>query len=123
MSGIGKPRSSSFLRGREKHSDLGYKIPADKNVAVEVVTNVAKFLTAFENFYSEAMTPDLLNEMVWRCMRLSLIEAELDEEYKKRIEASQDRSFQKVKTIVMDLTRLDNLMAVLNKLVLSIEVF
>ncbi|KAF9966322.1 hypothetical protein BGZ73_001074 [Actinomortierella ambigua] len=96
------------------------KIPADKNVTVEVVTKVAKFLTAFENFYSEAMTKDLFNEMGWRCMRLSLIDAELDEEYKKMIEASQDRSFGKVKAIVMDLTRLDNLMADLNKLVLSI---
>ncbi|KAG0269561.1 hypothetical protein DFQ27_003024 [Actinomortierella ambigua] len=87
------------LGSREKPGDLGHKIPADKNVDVEVVTKAAKFLTAFEKFYSEAMTLDLFNEMGWRCMYLSLIDAELDDEYKKWIEASQDRTFQQVQLL------------------------
>ncbi|KAF9150358.1 hypothetical protein DFQ26_001618 [Actinomortierella ambigua] len=67
------------------------------------------------------MTPDLFDAMGWRCMRLGLLDVGLDLDYKARIESLEDRSFEKVKSIVMDLTRLDNLMADLNKLLLSIE--
>ncbi|KAG0247392.1 hypothetical protein DFQ27_002081, partial [Actinomortierella ambigua] len=96
-------------------------LAAHKNITVEVVTRVARFLTDFKNFHTEKMTPDLFDVMGWRCMRLGLVDVGLDLDYKARIESLEDRSFEKVKSIVMDLTRLDNLMADLNKLLLSIE--
>ncbi|KAF9964037.1 hypothetical protein BGZ73_002080, partial [Actinomortierella ambigua] len=93
--------------------------PGQSTVLVFIVKRVAHFLRDFKAYYAEQITECLFDQLAFKLMRRALVDVEMDTTYWQRIEAETDRRYTTVCRVVLEILRMDRLMAGISRQLLS----